>query len=48
MEYRDELFDVEMEVGEAISTFIYSKEKWETLHNITPLYKNIKKEGIQL
>ncbi len=48
MEYRDELFDVEIEVGEAISTFIYSKEVWESLHNITPLYKNIKREGILL
>ena len=47
-EYREELFDVELEVGESISTFVYSKKDWETKHSITPLYMNIKREGKNL
>lgn len=47
-EYRDELFDVELEIGEPISTFVFSKSEWEQKHEITPLYQNIKREGIYL
>jgi uncharacterized protein len=45
-EYREELFDIELEIGEPISTFVFSKNDWETKHSITPLYQNIKREGI--
>ena len=45
-EYREELFDVELEVGEPISTFVYSKRDWESRHSITPLYTSIKRDGI--
>jgi predicted nucleotidyltransferase len=45
-EYREELFDVELEIGEPISTFVYSKNDWEARHSITPLYKSIKRDGI--
>jgi len=45
-EYREELFDIELEIGEPISTFVYSKNDWESQHSITPLYKNIKRDGI--
>lgn len=48
MEYREELFEVELETGEPISTFVFSKNDWESKHKITPLYKNIKTEGIEL
>jgi uncharacterized protein len=47
-EYRDELFDLELEIGEPISTFVFSKSDWEQKHVITPLYQNIKREGIYL
>lgn len=47
-EYRDELFDIELEIEEPISTFVYSKNIWETQHRPTPLYKNIKRDGIVL
>lgn len=47
-EYRNELFDVELEIGEPISTFVFSKNEWESVHAVTPLYKNIQKEGIRL
>jgi predicted nucleotidyltransferase len=46
--YRDEIFQIELEVGEPISTIIYSKSDWETLHVHTPLYESIKQEGIQI
>ncbi|MDP2334992.1 MAG: nucleotidyltransferase domain-containing protein [Bacteroidota bacterium] len=45
-EYREELFDVELEIGEPISTFVYSKKDWESRHSVTPLYKSIKRDGI--
>lgn len=45
-EYREELFEVELEIGEPISTFVYSKQDWESRHSITPLYKSIKREGV--
>ena len=47
-EYRDELFDIELEIGETISAFVFSKNDWEHTHEITPLYQNIKREGIYL
>ena len=48
MEYREELFEIELETGEPISTFVFSKNDWESIHKITPLYQNIKTEGIEL
>jgi len=47
-EYREELFAVELEIEEPISTFVYSKNEWETKYAVTPLFQNIKKEGILL
>lgn len=47
-EYREELFDVELETGQAISTFVFSKQDWETKHSVTPLFHNIQREGIHL
>jgi len=46
--YRDETFQLQLEQGEAISTFIYSKQDWETKFICTPLYINIKEEGLKL
>ncbi len=47
-EFRDELFEVELQTDQPISTFVFSKSEWETKHFITPLYQNIQQEGIQL
>ena len=47
-EYREELFDIEIEIGQPISTFVFSKNDWESTHSITPLYQNIKQDGISL
>lgn len=46
--YRNEMFNLELELGVPISILVYSKEDWETKFVITPLYKHIKKEGIRL
>ena len=44
-DFMDEIFDVELETGEPISTFVFSKQEWETKYVFTPFYINIKKEG---
>lgn len=46
--YRDEIYNVEIEIEEPISTLLYSKKEWQNLHSLTPLFANIKKEGIIL
>lgn len=48
MKYREQLFTVELETGEAISTFVFAKPEWETRHSVTPFYENVQKDGIQL
>ncbi len=48
MEFRDLLFDLQLESGQGISTFVYSEKEWENKYSITPLYQNIKNEGVQL
>jgi predicted nucleotidyltransferase len=46
--FRHQLFELELMFGQAISTFVYSKDDWNDKHFITPLYQNIKKEGITI
>jgi predicted nucleotidyltransferase len=46
--FRNSLFDLEIETGEVFSTFIYQKRDWNTRHKVTPLYRNIKKEGVRI
>lgn len=46
--FRHKLFDVELELGEAFSTFVYNKREWKSKYWMTPLYKNISKEGITI
>ncbi len=41
----DDFYELELETGEVISPLIYSKADWELKHKMTPLYKNISKEG---
>lgn len=47
-EYREEIFEVELETGEPISTMVFSKKDWLGKHSMTPLYKNIERDGIHL
>ncbi|MCF8371171.1 MAG: nucleotidyltransferase domain-containing protein [Bacteroidales bacterium] len=46
--YRDAMFELELEIGQPISTFVFSKMEWVTKHSATPLYKNIQTEGVKL
>lgn len=48
MEYREKVFDVEIDIGEVISTIVLSKTEWETKYRVTPFYKNVKEQGIVL
>jgi len=46
--FRDDLYDIEIESGQVISTFIYPKDYWRSTLIYSPLYKNISREGIRL
>ncbi len=46
--FRENLYDLELEAGEPISTFVYAKDDWNTRLSITPLYKSIQQNGIIL
>jgi predicted nucleotidyltransferase len=42
------LYDVELETGEAISTLIYSAKDWNTKLSVTPIYQAVQQEGVLL
>ena len=44
---RDRLIDTELEAEEVITTLIFSQDKWSD-YQITPLYKNILNDGVEL
>ncbi len=46
--FRDGLYDLELETGQIISIFIYPKKYWNDRMVFSPLYNNVKKEGILL
>ena len=46
LKYRDELFNLELELGEPISTLIYSKIDWHQKYSQTPLFENIEKKEL--
>jgi predicted nucleotidyltransferase len=46
--FMDEFYEIELETGEIFSPLIYSKREWIENHSITPLFENIKKEGIRI
>jgi uncharacterized protein len=46
--FMDNFYEIELETGEVLSPLIYSKQEWNTKHSATPLYSNIKKEGIRI
>ncbi len=46
--FRDGLYDIEIDSGQIISTFIYPKDYWSSTMIYSPLYKNVHKEGILL
>lgn len=46
--FRHKLFELELEYGQAISTFVYSKLDWNGKLKATPFHQSIKLEGITL
>jgi len=46
--YRDPLYEIELEIGEVITAIVQPKDDWETKYVPTPLYQNIKEQGIRL
>ena len=46
--FRYKLYDLELETGEVFSTFVQNEKVWNTKHQVTPFYQNIRKEGVLL
>jgi predicted nucleotidyltransferase len=46
--FRNVLYNIELESGQIISTFIYPKSFWQNNLKYSPLYKSVKKDGIKL
>jgi uncharacterized protein len=46
--FRDVLYNIELESGQIISTFIYPKSFWNNSLKYSPLYRAVKKEGVKL
>lgn len=46
--FRNKLYDLELETGESFSVFVYSKQDWHRKQYITPFYKNVSREGLQI
>ncbi len=44
----DHFYDLELETGEIISPMIYSKNDWFDNRSLTPLFDNIRKEGLKI
>lgn len=46
--FRENLYKIELETGQIISTFVYSKSHWNGKMRYSPLYEDLKLEGIAL
>lgn len=46
--FRNELYSIELETGESISVFAYSRHDWQNIQKVTPFYQNVMKEGVRL
>jgi len=44
---RNGLIDTELDAEEVISTLIYSQDQWND-YKLTPFYKNIANEGVEV
>ena len=47
-DFRDHLYDLELQTGESFSVFVYSKSDWDNRQRISPFYHNVAREGIPL
>ena len=46
--FMDAFYELELEIGEVLSPLIYSRNEWKIKYSKTPLYENIKRDGIQI
>ena len=46
--FRDHLYELEIQTGELLSIFVYSKQDWNTKQWITPYFQNVTEQGILL
>ncbi len=46
--FRHKLVDVELEVEQSFSVFVYNKNDWNTKHSVTPFYQNINQDLYRL
>lgn len=46
--FMDHICDLMIETGQTIQLFAYGKQDWHQHHSITPFYKNVQAEAIQL
>ena len=46
--FRNKLYDLELETGEAFSVFVYFQNDWQTKQKITPFYYNVSHEGVRI
>ena len=46
--YRNELYNLSLEIEQAISINIYPKKYWKDILRFSPLYQSVLKEGIRL
>jgi predicted nucleotidyltransferase len=47
-ELHDHIYDIELESGEVISLLVYSKADWLRKSVISPLFSNVRNEGIRI
>lgn len=47
-QFMDALYEIEIETGAVISPLVYSKSEWKLKYTFTPLFENIKREGIRI
>lgn len=48
LQLRNNLYDLELETGERISSFIYTENEWNGRLSVTPFYRQVKQQGIVL
>jgi predicted nucleotidyltransferase len=46
--FRHNLYDLELKIGQPISTFVYSLHDWNTKMSSTPLFISVQREGTEL
>lgn len=47
-ELRDPIIDLELETGQIISLIVYTRADWTKKMMFSPLFSNLKKEGIKI